>query len=677
MIELKKSVCPHDCPDTCGLLVGVEDGRVISVKGDPEHPFTRGTVCVKVANYPERTYLPLRILHPLKRRGPKGAGQFERITWDEAIDEVVSRFGKTIADNGAEAILPYSYGGTLGVVQRNSGHAFFHKLGATKLMRTICSASADAGFTASLGSMPTTDIESTVDSDLIIIWGNNTISTNIHAWPFFVEARHKGARIIVIDPYRNRTAREADQHLKLKPGTDAALALGIMHQLIEEGFVDHEFINDHTIGFDDLCRRAQEYPPARVEDMTAVPAAEIEQLALEYGRAKAPYIRTGWGPARQLRGGMAMRTIALLPALVGAFFKKGGGITRSTSLTSSLNLEVIRQEALAPPGVRSLNMVQLGNALTDVDDPSVNALYVYHSNPAVIAPDSSKVMAGLAREDLFTVVHEQLMTETALFADLVLPATTFLEHVDLYGSYGHYYMQMARPVIAPVEEARSNLAVFRELAMRFGFDEDCYTDSEEEIIRKLLPAESPYFEGITFENLAECRPIRLNVPDNPFASGFRTPSGKAEFYSRSLAEQGLDPLPDGTPSVDIEGEGRYPLQMITPTRHHFLNSTFNEIDGLRENAGRSTVMIHPEDATARGISDGNLVRVFNKRGDCLLHADLTEDTAVGVTVVEGIYWPRFTPGNRSANQLTSQRLGDLGESCAFHCNLVEVELAAQ
>jgi anaerobic selenocysteine-containing dehydrogenase len=673
VMEIKRSVCPHDCPDTCGLVVGLEDGRVISVKGDPEHPFTRGTVCVKVAQYPERTYSSLRVLHPLKRKGPKGSGQFERITWDEALDEVVSRFRKSVDEYGSEAILPYSYGGTLGIVQRNAGHPFFYKLGATKLLRTICSAAAEAGFSASLGSTPTTDIESTVHSDLIIIWGNNTISTNIHAWPFFMKARRNGASIVVIDPYRNRTARLADRHLKVKPGTDAALALGVMNVLINEELIDRRFISDHSVGFEELCQRVQEYPPSRVEGITSVSASEIEQLARQYGRARAPYIRTGWGPSRQLRGAMAIRTIALLPALVGALHKRGGGITRGKSRAFAFNSEVVTRDDLGPQGVRTLNMVQLGNALTEVDDPPVKGFYVYHSNPAVVAPDSGKVLAGLAREDLFTVVHEQLMTQTALFADIVLPATTFLEHTDVYGSYGHYYLQMARPVISPVGEARSNLAVFQEMAGRFGFDEECFTTSEEDIIRKLLDTNSPNFEGITFERVAECRPVRLNVPENPFATVFNTPSGKVEFYSQSLAEQGLDPLPDGTPSVDIEGEGRYPLQMITPPRHHFLNSSFNEIDRLRDRAGKPSIMIHPDDGAARKISEGELVRIFNDRGDCFLYADLTEDTARGVTVVEGIYWPRFMPGTRGANQLTSQRLGDMGQSCAFHCNLIEVE----
>lgn len=673
MIEFKRSVCPHDCPDTCGLLIGVEDGRVLSVKGDPEHPFTRGAICVKVKHYPERIYSPLRVLHPLKRVGSKGAGRFERITWDQALDEIVHQYRQIISDSGAEAILPYSYAGTMGVVQFHAGHPFFHKLGASKLLRTICSAAAEAGFTASMGNIPTTDIETSVNSDLIIIWGSNTVVTNMHAWPFFLEARRNGASIVVIDPYKNRTAREADRHLRLKPGTDAALALGMMHVIIKEGLIDKGFIGRHTIGFEQLAERVDDYPLPRVEKITGVPAGEIEWLARAFGRANAPYIRTGWGPSRQVKGGMAMRTIALLPGLVGAVHKMGGGITRSTSAAYAFNMNSVTREDLAPSGVRSINMVQLGQALTTYNDPPVKALHVYHSNPAVVAPDSARVIAGLEREDLFVVVHEHLMTETAMYADIILPSTTFLEFTDLNSSYGHYYLQMARPVIEPVGETRSTLAIFNDLANRFAFTEDCFSETEEERIRNLLASGSPYLEGITLGDLQEGRPIRLNVHKDIFSKGFGTPSGKIEFYSRSMADQGLDPLPNGEPSTDEEGEGRFHLQLITPPRRQFLNSTFNEIEYLRTQAGEPVIMIHPKDAATRGVEEKMRVRVFNDRGECYLVARLTEDTAPGVTVIEGLYWPRFMPNNRGVNQLTSQRLTDMGQSCAFHCNLVEVE----
>lgn len=669
----KRSVCPHDCPDTCGMLVEVEDDRVISVRGDPDHPFTRGAVCVKVRHYPERTHSPDRLRNPLRRTGAKGSGSFAPISWDDALSEIVTRYQEILSNWGGEAILPYSYAGTMGLVHFHGGHPFFHKLGASRLLRTICSAAVEAGFGASMGAIPTTDIESTVGSDLILLWGTNTLTTNVHAWPFFLEARRRGGLIVAIDPYRNRTAEQADLHLPLRPGTDAALALGMMHVLIEEGFADRSFIDQHTLGFDRFVDRAKEYPPSRVARITGLPSSAIEDLARKYGLAKAPYIRLGWGPARQLRGGMAARTISLLPALTGALFKKGGGMTRSTSPAFALNTKAVVREDLAPPGVRVINMVELGKALTELDHPPVKGLHVYHSNPAVVAPDSSSVLRGLAREDLFTVVHEHFLTETALFADIVLPAATSLESTDLYRSYGHYYLQMAHPAISPVGEARSTLRIFQDLASRFGFNDPCFTESEEQIIRRLLDAPSPTLQGITYERLSEGRPVRLNVPEEIFSNGFATPSGKVEFYSQTLADQGLDPLPDGAPSLDPGGEGRYPLQLITPPRHTFLNSTFNEVDALREKAGKPTVMMNPRDAASRGIDEGMPVRVYNDRGECLLFAELTDRAPQGVTVIEGLYWSRHMPGNKGVNQLTSQRLTDMGRSCAFHCNLVEVE----
>ncbi len=668
----KRSVCPHDCPDTCGLLVGVEEGRVVSVKGDPDHPFTRGAVCEKVRHYGERIHSSLRVHHPLKRVGPKGAGAFKRISWDQALDEIVDRYRGIISDFGSEAILPYSYAGTMGVVQFHAGHPFFHKLGASRLKRTICSAAAEAGFSASMGNIPTTDIESSVDSDLIILWGTNTLSTNMHAWPFFLKARKKGAAIVAIDPYENRTAKKADFHLKLKPGTDAALALGIMNVLVKNNLLDETFIREHTIGFEKLKPRLNEYAPQRVADITGVPASQIQDLARRYGFARAPYIRTGWGPARQLKGGMAMRTIALLPALVGAIHKKGGGITRSTSAAFDFNMEAVIQESLDSTAPRTINMVQLGSALIRLSDPPVKALHVYHSNPAVVAPDSAQVLQGLLREDLFTVVHEIVMSETALYADLVLPGATSMESTDLYRSYGHYYLQMAHPVIEPVGEARSALTVFQDLAHRFGFKEPCFSQSEPEIIESLLASGSPYLKGITLDRLETGRPVRLQVLSDIIEGGFGTPSGKIEFYSQNMAAMGLDPLPNGEPSVDREGEGRFKLQLITPPRHQFLNSTFNEIDDLRKKAGPATLMIHPDDAKKRGIEDHTQIRVYNDRGEVFLTARVTDETSPGVTVAEGIYWPRFMAGNHGINHLTSQELTDMGESCAFHCNLVEV-----
>ena len=667
----KRAVCPKDCPDTCGLLVKVEHGRVTSVKGDPDHPFTGGFICQKARYFPEHVHSPKRITTPLRRTGPKGAGQFEPIGWDEALNEVASRMKSVCAEFGPEAILPYSYAGHMGLVHRNAGHAFFNRLGASRLNYTICGPAAQAGFEVSLGRGPSTEIESAARSDYIIIWGSNTMTTNIHAWPHFNAARRAGATLVVIDPYRNRTARRADMHLMIKPGTDAALALAVMHVLIERDIIDHDFIARKTVGFEELKARVAEYPPARAAGICDLAEDTIVRLAEGYGRARAPYIRTGWGPARQLKGAMAMRTIALLPALVGAFDKPGGGITRSLGGAPS-DLSRLTRPDLCPPGTRTVNMVELGNALTGLDDPPVKLLYVYLSNPAVVAPQSRAVLAGLARQDLFLVVQEMFSTDTTRYADIVLPGAGFMEVTDIYRAYGHNYIQMARPVIPPVGQSRSTLAIFQDLAARLGFKDNVFSIDEMDFIEGFLREDPPYLEGVDFAGLKAGRPMRLNIPSNPYADGFSTPSGKVEFYSQAMADRGLDPLPDGQPLRDPDGGNRYRLEFITPPHHFFLNSAFNEIDELREKAGEARVMIHPETARARGIADGDRVSVFNDRGACSFKAQVTDDTQPGLLVAEGLHWPSLSPGG-GANQLTSQRLTDMGETCAFHCSLVEVQ----
>nr|NJM00891.1 molybdopterin-dependent oxidoreductase [Desulfobacula sp.] len=542
----KRAVCTKDCPDTCGLLVRVEKGRIVSVKGDPDHPYTAGFICKKASFFPGHIHSPHRITTPLKRIGPKGSARFKPVSWDEALDEVAARIGSVSSPSGPEAILPYSFAGHMGLVHRHSGHAFFNRLGASALDYTICGPAAAAGFEASLGKGPSTEIQEAAQSDFIIVWGSNTLTTNIHAWPFFSRARKAGAFLAVIDPYRNQTARKADMHLMLKPGTDAALALAMMQVIIDRDLADLDFIFGQTIGFEQVKARAAEYPPARAAEICGLPEEMIIQLALGYGRARAPYIRTGWGPARQLRGGMAMRTIALLPALVGAFKTPGGGITRSLGGAPS-DLKFLTRPDLRPPGVRTVNMVELGQALTRLDHPPVNLLYVYLSNPAAVAPQSREVLKGLSREDLFVVVQEMFMTDTCRYADIILPGASFLEVTDLYRAYGHNYIQLARPVIPPVGQSRPTLDIFQDLAARLGFTEDVFSVSETDCIEKLLHDPSPYMQGIDLEGLRSGRAVRLNIPSKPYAQGFATPSGKVEFFSRAMADQGLDPLPDGRP----------------------------------------------------------------------------------------------------------------------------------
>lgn len=666
----KPSVCTKDCPDTCGLLAKVENGKITKIKGDPEHPFTQGFICKKAGYFPEHVHNKDRILTPLKRTGSKGSGQFEQISWDEALDRITDSIKGVVESYGPESILPYLYAGHMGMIQRNAGKAFFHKLGASHLLGTICGPAATAGYEATLGTGPSTDIESTVDADLIIIWGGNTLTTNVHAWPFFTKARKKGARIVVIDPYRTRTAKEADSHLMLRPGTDAALALGMMQVLISENLIDRDYLAGHSTGFGELAGRAGQYPPETASEICGIPAQKIRELALAYGNARAPYIRTGWGPARQLRGAMAMRTIACLPALVGAFKHPGGGITRSLGGGPSDKTRLTRPD-LCPPGTRVINMVELGHALTRMDDPPVKLLYNFMSNPAAVAPQSAMVHQGLAREDLFLVVHELFMTDTALYADIILPAASFLEMTDIYNAYGHNYLRMARPVIPPQGESRSTLDVFQALARRMGFEEDVFRLDEEDLIKGFMQDEHPTLRGIDHDAFYQGKAVRLNIPANPYADGFNTPSGKIELFSQAWQDQGLDPLPCGKVVRDPDGGSKYRLELITPPHHLFLNSAFNEIPELREMAGPASVMIHPDDAAERGITQGDLVRIFNDRGECRLYADVTPDTQPGLVVAEGLHWPRLSPGGKGANQLTSQRLTDKGETCAFHCSLVE------
>ena len=559
----------------------------------------------------------------------------------------------------------------MGMVHRHAGHAFFHKFGASRMMPTICGPASGEGFKASLGSGPSTAIETSADSDFIIIWGSNTLTTNLHAWPFFQKARKNGARLTVIDPYRTETAKRADTHLMIRPGTDAALALGMMNVIVGEDLLDRDFIEKRTVGFEALQDRIAEYPPEKAAGICDIDPDQIRELARAYGRAKAPYIRTGWGPGRQLAGAMALRAIALLPGLVGAFQRPGAGITRSLGGAPS-DLSFWTRPDLCPPQTRWVNMVELGHALTGLSNPAITYLHVYLSNPAAVAPQSRQVMAGLAREDLFVSVQEMFMTDTARMADIILPGASFLEVKDLYRSYGHNYLQMAAPVIPPVGQSRSTLDIFQSLARRMGFGEPVFSMTEDQCIETLLADRSPYMAGVDKERIRTGQPVHLNIPDNPYGASFATPSGKVEFFSQTWADQGLDPLPDGRPVRDPDGGDRYALELITPPHRLFLNSAFHEIDALCREAGPPSVLIHPDTAKARRISDGGRVRVFNDRGECLLTARVSEDTRPELLVAEGLRWPSLHSGGQGANQLTSQRLTDAGKTCAFHCSRVEV-----
>jgi anaerobic selenocysteine-containing dehydrogenase len=670
------------------MLVTVENGRAVRVAGDPAHPFTRGTLCTKVADYEQRTHSPDRIQTPLRRTGAKGANgkvRFERISWDEALDEIASQFAALAASaEGAETIMPYSYYGTMGFVQSESmDRRFFHRLGASILDRTICASAGSAGYDATIGARLGTDPERFRDARLIILWGTNTITSNVHLWPFILEAKHKGARVIAIDPRRTRTADNCDEHIALLPGTDAALALGLMHVIFAEGLEDKDYLEQHTVGADELRERAREYPPARVAEICGVDAEGVVRLAREYATTRPAVIRLNYGMQRHAGGGMAVRTVTCLPAVTGAWRDAAGGALLSTSSTFPVNRAALERPDLIPvPRPRTLNMSQLGDALTKTNDPPVRALYVYNSNPAAVAPDQANVLEGLRREDLFTVVHEQFMTDTCDFADIVLPATTQLEHFDLHKAYGHLYLTINERAIAPLHESKPNTEVFRLLAARLGFAEECFKDSDEEIARQAIDVEHPALSGITLERLREHGWMRLNVPETfaPFAAGnFPTPSGKCELFSANLEAQGLPAVADFIPPRESHRSApelarRFPLALISPAAHAFLNSSFANLPKQVRQEKRPFVEINSEDAAARRIATGDRVRVSNERGSCELTAVVTTRARPGVVVSPSVWWNKLSPGNTNINQLTSQTVTDMGGGATFYDALVEVEL---
>ncbi|MGH7319417.1 MAG: molybdopterin-containing oxidoreductase family protein [Candidatus Rokuibacteriota bacterium] len=678
--ETRFSVCPHDCPSACALSVSVEDGHIVNVVGDPTHPFTRGVICGKVHDYAERVYSPMRVLYPMRRVGEKGAGEFERISWDDAIEEITHRLTRVMAQWGPEAILPFSYAGSLGRIQYYAGHPLFHALGASQLDRTICVSTAYAGWKATVGIVAGNDAEQMVDADLVILWGINAAYTHINVMTLVKQARARGARIVCIDPYRTRTAKQADQHLMIRSGTDGALALGIMYVLINEDLVDHAYIDRATIGFEALRAHVQVYPPSRVADITGLSVDEIVALARRYGSTKAAFIRVGIGISRHENGGMTCRTIACLPALTGAYAHPAGGALLASSGAFGPGDTVLERRDLLPtPTPRTINMIHLGRVLTDPTlRPPVMGLYVYTSNPAAVCPSAEIVLRGLARKDLFTVVHEQVQTDTADYADILLPATTSMEHADFYRSFGHLYLQLAEPVIDPLGEAKSNWEVFQLLARALGFRDGHYEKSVPQLVRDHLGASGPVTQGITYEGLRAEHFVRISVPRPymPFAEGAPTPSGKVELYSELLAHQGLPPLPTYVPLAESpehpEIGPRYPLRCHVPPNRFFLNSSFSQSALLRKRQAGPAVFIHPDDAADRGIVPGDLVALANDRGRALFTAVLTDETPRGQVVVEGIWWHKFMPGGRGVNVLTSDKVADLGGGPAFHSTMVEV-----
>jgi anaerobic selenocysteine-containing dehydrogenase len=691
MAHVVHTACPHDCPDACSVLVTIEDGRATRVAGNPDHPVTRGFLCGKVAKYLDRVYSPDRLLYPMRRIAPKGvagAQAFERISWDEALGEIARKLNAVASEFGPESILPYSYGGTLGQVHGNGmDRRFFHRLGASQLDRTICSQAGGVALASVTGAKYGVEPQDYRHARYIIAWGANIHGNNIHLWPFVEEARRNGAKLVVIDPFRTRTARLADWHLAIRPGTDVALALGLMHCIIEENLYDKSFVAKHTSGFEELRQRASEYDPARVAEITGLDTAEIVRLAREYATASPAVIRLNYGVQRCENGGMAVRAIAMLPAITGAWTRQGGGLTLSTSGAFALNKAALQRpelmtKALGRPA-RVLNMTELGKLLTDASlAPPVKALFVYASNPAAVCPNHNLVVEGLKRADLFTVVHEQFLTDTTDYADVVLPATTFLEQKDLVTSYGHLSLQLSGQALEALGEACSNAELFRRMSARMGFDDACLRASDDELIDDALGSGHEFLQGITRQALEREHSMELRVPRSngvylPFANGFATASGKAELYSASLAEAGLEPVAAFTAPTESRHGGQareFPLELLGRKHDNFLNTTFCNLAGHQKLERRFELQLNAVDARARGIAEGDELRVYNRRGELRLRARVDGSVPPGV-VAAYLDWARGSPGGNNINALTSDRLTDMGAGATFYSTLVEVEKA--
>jgi anaerobic selenocysteine-containing dehydrogenase len=672
-ITTVRGACPHDCPDTCALLTTVDNGVAVRVQGNPAHRHTDGALCTKVSRYTERSYHPERLLQPLKRSGPKGSGQFEPVGWDEALDDIATRL-QAIAAHDAQAIQPYSYAGTMGLVQGEGMAArFFHRLGAAHLERTICASAGGEGLMHTLGGKVGMKVEHFAQAKLIVIWGSNSIASNLHFWRLAQQAKRDGARLVCIDPRRSETADKCHEHIALRPGTDAALALALMHELIQHDWLDHDYIAQHTEGWPLLRERALQWPPERAAAVCGVPVQQITDLARAYGTTKPAAIRLNYGMQRVRGGGNAVRAVACLPALVGAWRHPAGGLLLSASGHFPVQRNALqRPDLLAGRMPRTVNMSTIGDDLlrpASLDfGPAIEALIVYNSNPVAVAPESGKVVQGFAREDLFTVVLEHFQTDTADYADYILPATTQLEHWDIHASYGHTDVLLNRPAIAPLGQARTNTDIFRALAARMGFTEPCFAEDDLHLCR------TAFGDAVSFETLLEHGHATLPLPDAPFAhGGFPTASGRCTFFSAALAAQGLDGLPDHLPNHEPVGSNpQYPLAMISPPARNFLNSSFVNVQSLRDIEGEPLLEIHPDDAQPRQIETGQMLRIFNHRGEYRCKAKVTTRARPGLVVGLGIWWRKLGPFGTNVNEVTSQKLTDMGQGPVFYDCLVEV-----
>ena len=704
--RIVRGACPHDCPDTCAFIYDVKNGKLVDVTGDPDHPMTRGGLCVKLNGFAEHHYNPERLLYPMRRTGSKGSGAFERISWDDALAEIKRRWTDIIATYGSQAIMPHVYLGHQGTLNGlTSGDAFFNRLGSTVAEKTYCESGSSTAWIMTVGPSGGLDLESLAYAKYIIVWGMNMISTNLHAWPFILEAQKKGAKIVVIDPVRTRTAKQADWHVVIKPGTDGALALGMMNVIIAEGLVDYDYVEKYTLGFDELKARAANYPPERVAEITGIPVADIQTLAREYATTQPSAIRQGVAIERSRGGGQAIRAITCLPALVGAWRHVGGGTAEMPIWEFPTRFDRICRPDFIKPGTRVINELELGSALSGemALDPPIKSLFVYNSNPVSQAPAQAKIVQGLQREDLFMVVSELFITDTARYADILLPATMQGEQYDLMVTWGHLYMMLNQPAISAPGECIPNVELFRRLAKTMGFDDAYWDMTDDEMLLDFYDWDSPQLQGITLDLLKEKGYMRLNVgdPDKraPHAEGnFKTPSGKCEFKSsaaangnfvvpvwRSMYEgmqpgEPIDPLPDYIPPYESPGSNpdlakRYPLSIVSPKPHAFLNTQYGNEERQRGRQGEQKILIHPTDARQRNIGNGTVVRVFNDRGAFEGLAELSDDLMPGLVMANVGYWPSLNRSGTSVNSISSDKHCTFGQAGSYSDNLVEVAVA--
>lgn len=674
MIRTVRTVCAHDCPDQCSLLAHVEDGRIVRIEGDPAHPFTAGFACAKVHRDHELVHSPERVRTPLRRTGAKGQGRFAPITWDDALDEIVSRWQAIIREDGPEAILGYAYSAHQGQINRGLLLGLFHALGASRLQAgTVCDTCAEAGWDAACGSVGGADPETIIHSDLIIAWGADLLTTNVHIWPFVERARAAGAPLVVIEPRRSRTAARADWHLRVTVGTDAALALGVMHVLVREGLADRRYLAERTVGFDRMERDVlPRFHPARVAEITGVRVSDLERLARMYGHARAPFIRLGEGMSRSRQGGQAIRAVALLPGVVGAYDKIGGGALLMTAASFGLDASALRRPS-GPATTRQVNHSRLGEALLTLKNPPLRALFVACNNPAVTCPDAGVVRQGLSREDLFTVVHDPFLSDTARYADVVLPAATYLETEDVHRAYGTYYLQFANRVVEPQGAAWPNRRLAQEFARRLGVTDRVFSMDTDALLGEIIRRSSGPTANIDRDGFRASGPVKL-APE-PGRQQFATPSGRLEFYSDRLAGQGLPAMPDWVEeAAEAEGERRWPLRLLTAPGYYQSHTAFSAVASLRRKQGPPECVLHPDDAAARQLRDGESVQLVNQRGLVTLRLRVSDETPPGVVFVPG-QRPAGEAGQSTINMLVSDRFSDLGEGATYQDTRLDVRPA--